>query len=140
MNETYVINDLENYAILIRENAVLSISENHNENLDEFISVNQVCQLISANAIGFDEEDNFLIDEESYNITFDQIRTWLYNVGLARLASAGHVECAWDNDANEMIFWVAESKSQYKTSNNNGVKNESQPTRKSNKSSKRKNT
>jgi len=29
-----------------------------------------------------------------------------HNVGLAKLASKGLVECAWDNETNEMIFWA----------------------------------
>mgnify|MGYP003336411561 FL=1 len=139
MSETYVINDLEQYATSLRENAALSFSENYNENLDEFITINQVCQLIADNAIGFDEEDNYLIDEESYNNTFDQIRNWLFNVGLARLAASGKIECAWDDESNDMVFWVADSKTQHKASksrNKNGSKNN----RKSNKTSKRKDT
>jgi len=140
MNESYIVNDLENYAQSIRKNAALSFSETYDEDLDNFITIPQVCKLIADNAIGVDEENNYIIDEDSYNDTFDQVRTWLYNVGLARLAGAGHIECAWDNDANEMIFWVNESTSKHKASNNDGVASDSKPKRKSNKSPKRKNT
>jgi hypothetical protein len=135
MSDSYVINDLEMYAQSIRKNAALSFSENYNEDLDSFVTISQVCQLIADNAIGLDEEDKYIIDEDSYNYTFDQIRIRLYNIGLARLASAGEIECAWDDEANEMVFWVPESKSQHKASTN-GVTNES----KSNRKPKRKNT
>jgi hypothetical protein len=142
MNETYIINDLEGYAQSIRENAARSLSETYTENLDHFITIQQIYSLVEENLVGRDEEDNYIIDENSYNTTFDQIRTWLYNVGLARLASEGHIECAWDNDANEMVFWATNNKREYKASNNKAEKNthETKPRRKSDKSSKRKNS
>jgi hypothetical protein len=139
MNESYVINNLEQYAESIRKNAALSFSENYDEDLDLYITISQVCQMVEQNAIGIDEEDRYIIDEESYDTTFDQIRTRLYNIGLARLAASGEIECAWDSDANEMVFWIPESKSQHKASAN-GVANESKSNKKRNTKSKRKNT
>jgi hypothetical protein len=32
----------------------------------------------------------------------------MYEVGLARLAAQGFVECAWDDEKEEMIFWLAD--------------------------------
>jgi hypothetical protein len=141
MNETYVISDLEGYAQSIRENAARSLSETYTENLDHFITIQQIYSLVEENLLGIDEEDNYVIDENSYNITFDQIRTWLYNVGLAKLASKDHIECAWDNDANEMVFWAKESKTHHKEHQNKKRESyEIKQPRKTNKSSKRKNS
>ena len=141
MNDTYIVNDLQMYAQSIRKNAALSFSETYNENLDDFITIPQVCNLIDSCAIGTDEEDHYIIDEDSYNITFDKIRTWIYNAGLSKLAAEDKIESAWDDENNEIIFWVKDSQVEYKTANN-GVDHESNSSRKrkSNKSSKRKNT
>ena len=133
MNETYLISDLEGYAQSIRENAARSLSETYTDNLDHFITIQQIYSLVEENLLGIDEEDNYIIDENSYNTTFDQIRTWLYNVGLAKLASKDLIECAWDNDANEMVFWAKEHQNKKRESY------EIKPPRKTNKSSKRKN-
>lgn len=115
MSDIYSINDLDRYAESIRKNAALSFTEFYNENLDDFISIGQTTNLIKTNSIGEDEEGNLLIDEDSYNNTFDQVRTWLYNVGLAKLAAAGKVECAWDDTLNEMVFWMPSSELTLKT-------------------------
>jgi len=104
----YSIVDLNNYAIAIRDSAASSFAEDYTENLDDFISVKQIINLIKKNSIGKDEEGNYLIQATSFDETFNQIRNWLYGVGLAKLAAKGHVECAWDNDLNEMIFWLSD--------------------------------
>lgn len=118
MSEIYSINDLEKYAKSIRKNAALSFTEHYDEDLDSYISVKQVENLIVANSIGTDEDDYLLIDEDSYNKTFDEVRTWLYNVGLAKLAAENQVECAWDDNINEMVFWIPSSELTLETENN----------------------
>jgi hypothetical protein len=101
--------DLEQYASNLRESAAFSFSENYDENLDDFISIGQVKNLVDHYSSGKDEEDRYLVDENSHNMIFDDIRTWLHNVGLARLAGKDLVECAWDNDTNQMIFWLKDN-------------------------------
>jgi hypothetical protein len=109
MNDIYSVSDLNKYAESIRKNAALSFTESYDENLDDFISIPQMKNLITTNAIGTDEDGNLLIDEASYNKTFDEVSIWLHNVGLAKLAAAGRVECAWDSKLNEMTFWLPSS-------------------------------
>ena len=106
MSQLYSIMDLEQYAVSIRESAASSFSENYDENLDEFISIEQVKNLVSNHSAGMDEDDRYLINEDTHNIIFDEIRTWLHNVGLAKLAAQDLIECAWDNESNQMMFWL----------------------------------
>ena len=106
--ETYSIIDLEGYAKAMRDGAASSFEKEYTENLDDFITVNQVINLIKKNNLGQDEDGYFLINEDIFNQVFEEIRDWLYGVGLSKLASTGYVECAWDNDSNEMIFWLAD--------------------------------
>jgi hypothetical protein len=115
MSEIYSISDLNRYAESIRKNAALSFTEFYDENLDDFISIVQTTNLIKSNCIGEDEDGNLLIDEDSYNRTFEEVTMWLYNVGLAKLAAEGRVECAWDDKLNEMVFWISSSELTLKT-------------------------
>jgi hypothetical protein len=105
--ESYSIIDLEGYAKAMRDGAASSFEKDYTENLDEFITVGQVINMIKQNNLGLDEEGNYLINEEIFDDLFNDIRDWFYGVGLAKLAAKGHVECAWDNDSNEMTFWLA---------------------------------
>jgi hypothetical protein len=108
MNDIYTITNLNGYAEQVREAAAKSLSENYNDNLDDYITINQVINLVKKECVGFDEEGRPILDQDTNETIFDNVVVWLHNVGLAKLASIGLIECAWDDNANEMIFWSAE--------------------------------
>jgi len=105
--ESYSVVDLEGYAKAMRDGAASSFEENYTENLDDFITIPQVINMIKKNNLGLDEEGNYLINEEIFNDVFESIRNWLYEVGLCKLAAKGYVDCSWDDESNEMVFWLA---------------------------------
>lgn len=106
MDSTYSIIDLNGFATAIRQGAAESFSEKYDENLDEFISIEQVINLVKSQSLGLDENNCHIIDEDIFDNIFNEIRDWLYGIGIAKLAASGKIECAWDNDSNEMIFWL----------------------------------
>ena len=106
---TYSIIDLEGYATSVREAAAKSFTETYTENLDEFISIDQIIGLIEENSVGTDEDGHYLITEENFEELFEKIRDRLYSVGLSRLASKGFIECAWDDEENGMVFWLSKA-------------------------------
>ena len=109
MSEVYSIMDMERYATSLRANAAMTYAKSDiTTRLDEYITIPQVCTLIDNNIVGHDEKDRPLIDENGYNTIFEEIRVWLYNASLARLAANDEVQCAWDDDLNEMVFWIPE--------------------------------
>lgn len=104
--QTFSITDLDGFAISIRDGAARSISENYTENLDHFVSIEQVKKMISTNQIGLDEDGLPVITEDIFDSIFTEIRSMIYQIALSKLAANGLIECAWDNDSNEMIFWI----------------------------------
>jgi hypothetical protein len=123
--EVYAITDVNGYVYQMRQAAADSISENgSSDNLDNYISIDQMVGLIKQNCLGFDDNERPLLNEDVNNDIFEQTAVWIHNVGLARLAAQDLVECAWDSKNNEMIFWAKEP-------NNNDTKRK--PRRKNNK-------
>lgn len=109
MAEVYAIVDLNGYVSQMREAAAESISENSdNDNLDTYISLDQMIGLVKSNCLGFDDNQFPLLNEEANQKIFEETATWIYNIGLARLAAKDLVECAWDDETNEMVFWHKE--------------------------------
>ena len=106
--EKYSIVDLRGYAVAMRDGAAKSFTENYSENLDDFISIDQTIELIVSKTLGRDEDGHYLINEKIFDEIFDDIRDWLYGVGLAKLAAKGYVECAWDDKLQSMVFWLAD--------------------------------
>jgi hypothetical protein len=109
-NEVYAIVDLNGYVSQMREVAADSISENgHTDNLDSYISLDQMIGLVKSKCLGFDDNDYPLLNEEKNQQIFEDIAVWIHNIGLAKLAAQDLVECAWDNELNEMVFWQKET-------------------------------
>jgi hypothetical protein len=105
MSEIYAIVDLDGYVREMRDAAAKSLAEDHEENLDEFISVNQMINLVKSECIGFDDNERPMLNEDANEMIYEKTVEWIHNAGLAKLAAQGLIECAWDNNLNEMIFW-----------------------------------
>lgn len=105
----YSIVDLDGYAASIRDGVAQSFVENYEDDLDQYITVDQVKNIIIGYSLGQDDDGNYLINADVFNDTFDDIREWFYEAGLSKLAAKGVIECAWDDSSNQMIFWVKEN-------------------------------
>lgn len=103
--EIYAITNLKGYAEEMRDAAAKSFSEDCDD-IDSYISINQMINLVKSECIGFDDQDRPLLNEDANEKIYESTVTWINNVGLAKLAAQGYVECAWDNNSNEMVFWA----------------------------------
>jgi hypothetical protein len=109
-DEVYAIVNLKGYVEEMRQAAANSLTENCTDNLDEYISINQMINLVKDHCLGFDGDDRPLLNEDSNVEIFESTVDWIQNVGLAKLAAQDLVECAWDDETNEMVFWSKEKK------------------------------
>ena len=108
--EVYAITNIEGYVSQMREAAAANLSENSSQdNLDDYISIGQMIGLVNSHCLGFDDEGRPLLNEKQNEIIFAETSTMIHNVGLAKLAAKDLVECAWDNQLNEMVFWQRET-------------------------------
>lgn len=108
-DEYYSVRDLRGYADAIRNDAISTYDSTDKNDLDDFITLNQIVGLIDANSLGVDENHDYIIDQETHFDIVDQVSNWIFNVGLAKLAASNKLECAWDNSINEMIFWLPDN-------------------------------
>lgn len=108
--QVYAITNVEGYVSQMREAAANNISENSSEdNLDDYISIDQMIGLVKSNCLGYDDNNYPLLNEEKNQQIFEEASVWIHNVGLAKLAAHNLVECAWDDELNEMVFWHKET-------------------------------
>jgi hypothetical protein len=106
----YAITDINGYVSQMREAAAKSISEHsHQDNLDDYISIGQMIGLVESYCLGFDANNRPLLNEKQNEIIFHETATMIHNTGLAKLAARDIVECAWDDELNEMVFWHKET-------------------------------
>jgi len=104
--EVYSIIDVNGYASEMRRVAADSISDSSNEDLNQYISLQQIINLVNERSLGFDDNGKPLLNEEANQKIFEEITIWIHNVGLSKLAGKDMVECAWDNELDDMVFWV----------------------------------
>ena len=104
--KNYCITDLNGYCEIVRDSVARSFCEEYKENLDNYISLEQVKNLIKKNSSGKNENGQYIINPEIFDNTFDELRQWLYSVSLAKLASSGIIEVAFDQKKNDFTFWL----------------------------------
>lgn len=123
MGDVYAIVDLKGYVTEMRDAAARSLSQSHDENLDDFISIQQMINIVRSECVGFDEKNRPLLNEDANEKIYENTVTWIHNVGLAKLAGKGLVECAWDDESNEMIFWANDKTQNFRQTSNMTKKN-----------------
>jgi len=105
-NDLYAITNIEGYASEMRQAAAYSLCSDSNDNLDDYISLKQMINLVKSECVGFDSNDRPLLNEDANEKIYESTITWIHNVGLAKLAAKDLVQCAWDDSVNEMVFWA----------------------------------
>ena len=109
-DQIYAITDMDGYVTQMRITAAQAISDKAEEDsLDNYISLGQIRNLIKEYCLGVGEENRPMLNESTNEKIFGETAIWIHNVGLAKLAGNDDIECAWDNDANDMVFWSKES-------------------------------
>jgi len=117
-NKEYIITDIEEFVHLMRSTAASSLAEEYlgktkeysDKDLDGITTLNQVESIIAEKSIDIDEESKYIINGDIFEDIFDEVRNLIYQSAMSQLAAKGYVECAWDDEKNKMVFWVAEKK------------------------------
>lgn len=106
MDDIYAITDLEGYANEMRDAAAKSLADPFDDDINTYISIGQMINLIKEHCVSIDDKNRPLLNEDTNEQIYESTVVWIHNIGLARLASQGFIECAWDEKDNEMIFWT----------------------------------
>jgi len=103
--ELYTITNLEAYAAEMRVAAANSLSDDENtENLDEYITLQQMINLIKSECVGFDDKNRPILNEDANEDIYEKTAIWIHNVGLAKLAGQDLIDCVWDDSSNDFVF------------------------------------
>ena len=108
------IRNLKLFINSIRKNAAMVFPESYYEQIDDLISLSQT-ENLARQYIEPGYNNEFILSDKNYNLLCEEIKKWIYNSSLSLVASSGNIECAWDDDSNEMIFWHPESHETFNT-------------------------
>ena len=85
----------------------LSPGTNHSD-LYNYCTREQIVGIVQENCLGFSEDNEPLINFEVFHTIFHSVLQRVQNGALSKLAAEGYLECAWDDDLNEMVFWLVD--------------------------------
>ena len=108
------IRDLKLFSKSIRKNVVMVFPRKYSYQIDNFISLSQTEKLVRQ-YIEPSYNNEFILSDENYDLLCNEIKKWIYNASLSLVASSGIIECAWNDESNEMIFWHPESNETFNT-------------------------
>jgi len=108
MTNYLTIKNIKLFTKSIRKNVTMIFPRSYYRQVDRLISLEQTESLVREYIEpGYNNE--FIISEYNYDHLCDKIKKWIYNSSLSLIASSGKIECAWDDQSNEMFFWHPES-------------------------------
>jgi len=101
--------DMDGYVEEIARAVTQELSPGTNpSDLYNYCTKEQIIGIVKENCLGFSENDEPLINFEVFHTIFNSVLQRVQNGALSKLAAEGYLECAWDDDLNEMIFWLAD--------------------------------
>jgi hypothetical protein len=105
----YIVSQNKKFCKALRRQAAKTLSSNnHKENLDQFITIEQCGQILENNCVDRDERGRFIVDEDCYVDMLIEISRQIYQSALSKLAAENIIQCAWDEKENGMVFWVVD--------------------------------
>lgn len=104
-NEQFAIMDVQDYSHKLRELVIEEIGATDASDIDNFVTINQIIKIIDEHCEGYTPNNEPVVTYDSHCDIFDDIVVMVQNFGLAKLAAQDLLECAWDDNLNDMIFW-----------------------------------
>lgn len=76
--------------------------------MNNYITIAQVKNIIRDNLLSINEKNEFVIDTECMEEIYYSICDNIHGTTVARWASDGVIESAFDEEKNKFIFWFAD--------------------------------
>ena len=109
MKEKYIINEFDKFAEEIREIVARNMGADDIEDINEYITVNQVKGLLIEHASEV-KNNKPVLDERGLFDACEDIQALITDSGLSKLAAKGLIECSWSDEENDFIFWLSDKK------------------------------
>ena len=117
--EVFVIENVPKFADELRDSVIYQmidageIPKPKTKNLtrremDKYITVAQVMTTIRDNLLNINDENKFIIDMECFDEIYFRVCDNIHGTMLAKLASDGVIESAFDDEKNKFVFWFAD--------------------------------
>lgn len=74
-----------------------------------YCTKNQIIGFFHEECLGYTEENQMVINYKTFDTVCRSVIQRVQNVAIAQLAADGYLDCAWDDDLNDMVFWLSDT-------------------------------
>ena len=117
--EVFVIENVPKFADELRDSVIYQMIDSGElpkpktknltrREMDKYITVAQVMTTIRDNLLDINDENKFIIDMECFDEIYFRVCDNIHGTMLAKLASDGVIESAFDDEKNKFVFWFAD--------------------------------
>ena len=117
--EVFVIENVPKFADELRDSVIYQMIDSGEipkpktknltrREMDKYITVAQVMTTIRDNLLDINNENKFIIDMECFDEIYFRVCDNIHGTMLAKLASDGVIESAFDDEKNKFVFWFAD--------------------------------
>lgn len=107
--DIFSVTQVEGYCVTVAKAVADELSSDLND-LYNYCSLNEIQSILQEKCLGHNESNEPLINSEVHINIMESVLQRVQNVAIAKLASEGFLECAWDEELNDMVFWLNDSK------------------------------
>ena len=117
--EVFVIENVPKFADELRDSVIYQMIDSGEipkpktknltrREMDKYITVAQVMTTIRDNLLDINNENKFIIDMDCFDEIYFRVCDNIHGTMLAKLASDGVIESAFDDEKNKFLFWFAD--------------------------------
>lgn len=109
--QCYTILDEHGFALAVAESVAGCFDSENVKEVLGYVNEEQILNCVREKCLGFDD-DQMIINTKIYEDTVNDLAQMMQGKMLAKLAAEGFLESAWDDELNEMVFWLADEDKQ----------------------------
>lgn len=102
--ENFAITDLIGYCHAVRAGVSEECQEDFGD-LNQFITIPQIINIVKKSAVAINEDGIVIINHEIHEYIWEEVAQRMMNCAISKLCAADTLECAWDDEIGEFVFW-----------------------------------
>lgn len=117
--EVFVIENVPKFADELRDSVIYQMIDSgelpkpssknmSRKDMNKYITVSQVMNIIRDNLLSINEENQFVIDMDCFDEIYFRVCDNIHGSMISKLASDGVIESAFDEEKNKFVFWFAD--------------------------------
>jgi hypothetical protein len=108
-DKPYAVTDIRKYRSMIAKEVADLFGIKDPVEVFNFITSEQMSKIIDEGCLGHTEDGLVVVSANVHIKITNNIYNFVQSGVLAKMASDGILECAWDDQQQDMVYWLSEN-------------------------------